>query len=80
MNSSEDKNSFDTNEENIEEKENLNLETSKQSEDENDNYRFGWSKYAEITNGRFAMIGFLSILLIELLSNDSFLKWSGIIN
>ncbi len=45
----------------------------------NDEYKFGWSSYSEITNGRFAMIGFLSIILIELLSKQSFLKWAGIL-
>ena len=44
-----------------------------------DNYKFGWSSYSEITNGRFAMIGFLAILLIELFSKQSFLKWAGIL-
>ena len=44
-----------------------------------DEYRFGWSSYSEITNGRFAMIGFLAILLIELFSKQSFLKWTGIL-
>ena len=44
-----------------------------------DIYKFGWSNYSEITNGRFAMIGFLSIILIELLSKQSFLKWAGIL-
>ena len=44
-----------------------------------DEYKFGWSSYSEITNGRFAMIGFLSIILIELLSKQSFLKWAGIL-
>ncbi len=42
-------------------------------------YKFGWSNYSEITNGRFAMIGFLAIILIELLSQQSFLKWAGIL-
>ena len=42
-------------------------------------YKFGWSSYSEITNGRFAMIGFLSIILIELFSQQSFLKWAGIL-
>ncbi len=42
-------------------------------------YNFGWSSYSEITNGRFAMIGFLSIILIELFSKQSFLKWAGIL-
>ena len=45
----------------------------------NDEYKFGWSSYSEITNGRFAMIGFLAIVLIELLSKQSFLKWAGIL-
>ena len=44
-----------------------------------DEYKFGWSSYSEITNGRFAMIGFFAILLIELFSKQSFLKWAGIL-
>ena len=44
-----------------------------------DEYNFGWSSYSEITNGRFAMIGFLAIVLIELFSKQSFLKWAGIL-
>ena len=44
-----------------------------------DEYKFGWSIYSEITNGRFAMIGFLAIILIELFSKQSFLKWAGIL-
>ena len=44
-----------------------------------DEYQFGWSNYSEITNGRFAMIGFLAIILIELFSKQSFLKWAGIL-
>ena len=51
-------------------------EKSKYIEDE---YKFGWSSYSEITNGRFAMIGFLAIILIELFSQESFLKWAGIL-
>jgi len=42
-------------------------------------YNFGWSSYSEITNGRFAMIGFLAIILIEFFSQQSFLKWAGIL-
>ena len=42
-------------------------------------YNFGWSSYSEITNGRFAMIGFFAIILIELFSKQSFLKWAGIL-
>ena len=44
-----------------------------------DEYKFGWSSYSETTNGRFAMIGFLAIVLIELFSKQSFLKWAGIL-
>ncbi len=40
---------------------------------------FGWSKYAERVNGRFAMIGFAAILLIEAISHSSFLHWAGLI-
>ena len=43
------------------------------------NYNFGWSSYSEITNGRFAMLGFIAIILIELFSEQSFLKWAGIL-
>ena len=43
-----------------------------------DEYKFGWSNYSEITNGRFAMLGFLAIILIELISQKSFLNWAGI--
>ena len=44
-----------------------------------DEYKFGWSSYSEITNGRFAMIGFLAIVMIELFNKQSFLKWAGIL-
>ena len=44
-----------------------------------DKYKFGWSSYSEITNGRFAMIGFLAIIIVELFSKQSFLKWAGIL-
>jgi len=44
-----------------------------------DEYKFGWSSYSEITNGRFAMIGFLAIILIELFSQQPFLQWAGIL-
>ncbi len=43
-----------------------------------DKYKFGWSNYSEVTNGRFAMLGFLAIILIEIISQKSFLNWAGI--
>ena len=49
------------------------------SKDIEEEYKFGWSSYSEITNGRFAMIGFLAIILIEFFSKQSFLKWAGIL-
>ena len=60
------------------------LDESKKNLNKNDNqsfdYSFGWNRYSEITNGRFAMIGLLAILLIELISKKSFISWTGIIN
>ena len=41
---------------------------------------FGWSCYAERINGRFAMIGFIAVLLVEAFSKISFLEWAGIIS
>ena len=55
------------------------IELDKKSIDIEDQYKFGWSSYSEKTNGRFAMIGFLAIILIELFSQQSFLKWAGIL-
>ena len=66
----------DTNDTNENTRENNVDEQSKDIEDE---YKFGWSSYSEITNGRFAMIGLLAIVLIELFSKQSFLKWAGIL-
>ena len=91
MNSKEEKtNSEDTNLENessIEEQKDLNYineqtgdnKLDEKSAEIKDEYKFGWSRYSEITNGRFAMIGFLAIILIELFSQQSFLKWAGIL-
>ena len=68
------------NEENIN-SENINSEKiniDEQSIEIENNYKFGWSGYSEIINGRFAMIGFLAIILIELFSQKSFLQWTGL--
>ena len=58
---------------------NGNDKLNEKSKDIEDEYKFGWSSYSEITNGRFAMIGFLAIILIELFSQQTFLKWAGIL-
>ena len=64
-------------------KENIDLTTEEKIDkiidEETKMYNFGWSSYSEITNGRFAMIGFLAIIIIELFSQQSFLKWAGIL-
>ena len=39
---------------------------------------FGWTAYAEQTNGRFAMVGFTALLLLELLTHQDFFTWIGI--
>ena len=44
-----------------------------------DSPAFGWSSYAERINGRFAMLGFVAVLLIETLSGDNFLHWAGLV-
>ncbi len=69
-------------------KDNMNTNTSYQSNDQKeikdknsattpDIPSFGWSQYAERVNGRFAMIGFISILLIEISSHSIFINWAG---
>jgi hypothetical protein len=54
------------------------IKIDQQSIEIEDKYKFGWSNYSEITNGRFAMLGFLAIILIELISQKPFLNWAGI--
>ncbi|NJR39110.1 MAG: hypothetical protein HC781_10055 [Leptolyngbyaceae cyanobacterium CSU_1_4] len=39
---------------------------------------FGWTAYAEQVNGRFAMIGFVSLLLLEFTTGQDFLSWIGL--
>jgi hypothetical protein len=41
---------------------------------------FGWSGYAERINGRFAMVGFAAVLVIEALSGETFLHWAGLVS
>ncbi|MFM9041799.1 MAG: chlorophyll a/b-binding protein [Vulcanococcus sp.] len=45
----------------------------------NDEPAFGWSAYAERVNGRFAMVGFVAILLVEAISGETFLRWAGFV-
>ncbi|MGB5972059.1 MAG: chlorophyll a/b-binding protein [Nodosilinea sp.] len=39
---------------------------------------FGWTRYAERINGRFAMVGFVALLLLELVTNQTFFSWLGL--
>lgn len=39
---------------------------------------FGWSRYAEQMNGRFAMIGFLALLAVEVFTQQDFFSWLGL--
>jgi hypothetical protein len=39
---------------------------------------FGWTRYAEQINGRFAMIGFVALLLLELFTRQDFFTWIGL--
>ncbi len=40
---------------------------------------FGWTPYAEQINGRFAMLGFVGLLLLELLTGQGLLTWLGLL-
>ena len=54
------------------------IKRDEQSMEIDDKYKFGWSNYSEKTNGRFAMLGFIAIIFIELISQKSFLDWAGL--
>ena len=76
MNSNQEQNNKDTMD--VDKTNSEEIQIDEQSIEIEDRYKFGWSNYSEITNGRFAMLGFLAIILIELISQKSFLNWAGI--
>jgi hypothetical protein len=39
---------------------------------------FGWTQYAEILNGRFAMVGVVALLITEFFSRQDFFTWLGL--
>lgn len=39
---------------------------------------FGWTAYAEQINGRFAMLGFVALLLLEFFTRQDFFTWLGL--
>lgn len=38
---------------------------------------FGWTAYAEQVNGRFAMIGFVALLILQFVTRQDFFTWLG---
>ena len=76
MNSNQEQNNEDTMD--VDKTNSEEIQIDEQTIEIEDRYNFGWSNYSEITNGRFAMLGFLAIILIELISQKSFLNWAGI--
>ena len=76
MNSNQEQNNEETMD--VEQTNSEEIKIDEQTIEIEDKYKFGWSNYSEITNGRFAMLGFLAIILIELISHKSFLNWAGI--
>jgi Chlorophyll A-B binding protein len=39
---------------------------------------FGWNAYAERVNGRFAMMGFVLLLVLELVTGQDLWTWLGL--
>ena len=39
---------------------------------------FGWNVYSEQVNGRFAMVGFVLLLLLEFVTGQDLLTWLGL--
>ena len=76
MNSNQEQNNENTM--NVDKTNSEEIQIDEQTIEIEERYKFGWSNYSEITNGRFAMLGFLAIILIELISQKSFLNWAGI--
>jgi len=54
------------------------IDANTQPSQATDQPAFGWTAYAEQINGRFAMIGFMSLLLLEITTGQGFLTWLGL--
>jgi hypothetical protein len=39
---------------------------------------FGWTQYAEQINGRFAMVGFIVLLMLEFFTKQDLFTWLGL--
>lgn len=56
----------------------LSVETPNEAEPASDAApSFGWNAYAERINGRFAMVGFMALLVLELFTRQDFFTWLG---
>jgi hypothetical protein len=44
---------------------------------EDEERRFGWTEYAELANGRLAMIGFVSLLVLEVVTHKGLIAIIG---
>jgi len=53
-------------------------DTATNTENETPTPSFGWNQYAERINGRFAMIGFVALLVLELITRQDFFTWLGL--
>ncbi len=61
----------------------MNTQTASAPESSKESYNqpepaFGWTPYAEQINGRFAMIGFVGLIILELLTGQGLLSWLGL--
>jgi hypothetical protein len=39
---------------------------------------FGWTSYAEQINGRFAMVGFVFLIVLEFFTKQDLFSWLGL--
>ena len=39
---------------------------------------FGWTRYAEVINGRFAMLGFVILVALEFFTGQDLFTWLGL--
>lgn len=53
-------------------------DTADATDDTDPTPAFGWTAYAEQINGRFAMLGFMALLLLELITQQDFFSWLGL--
>ena len=54
------------------------ISESKSVDVESDGPSFGWNAYSETLNGRFAMVGFVSLLVLQLVTRQDFFSWLGL--